>query len=63
MSFKTFRILTYITASIQMAMIIYDIAYDMYDWKTLVYVCSVASIVVNVFNGWADEILGVKKEL
>ena len=45
-----------------MAMIGYDIAYDMYDWKTLVYACSVVSIVVNVLNGWADEVLGVKKE-
>lgn len=45
-----------------MAMIGYDIAYDMYDWKTLVYMCSVASIIVNGFNGWADEVLGVKKE-
>lgn len=62
MSYKAFRILTYITASIQIAMIGYDIAYDVYDWKTLVHGCSVIGIGVNGFNGWADEVLGVKKE-
>jgi len=61
MNYKAFRILTYITASLQMAMIGYDIAYDIYDWKTLVYGCSVISIGVNVINGWADQVLGIKK--
>jgi len=61
MSYKTFRIFSYFVAIAQMAMIAYDIACDMYDWKTLVYGCSVISIGVNVINGWADQVVGVKK--
>ena len=61
MSYRIFRILSYFVAITQMAMIAYDIAYDLYDWKTLVYGCSVISIGVNVINGWADQVVGVKK--
>ena len=61
MSYRTFRILSYFVAIAQMAMIAYDIAYDLYDWKTFVYGCSVISIGVNVINGWADQVVGVKK--
>jgi len=61
MSYRTFRILSYFVAIAQMSMIAYDIAYDLYDWKTLVYGCSVISIGVNVINGWADQVVGVKK--
>jgi hypothetical protein len=61
MNYKTFRILSYFTAIAQIAMIVYDITNDVYDWKTLIYGCSVISIGVNVINGWADRVLGVKK--
>ena len=61
MNDKTFRILSYFTAIAQIAMIVYDITNDVYDWKTLIYGCSVISIGVNVINGWADRVLGVKK--